>query len=85
MHIAFDRWKKFLVQLHSQDSCKTGDFGRDVWSYQYSAIVAAVNLSVPEDVDAKLTKELLDKYDLKAAGSLVRIIVCSSMLVPHTA
>ncbi len=31
----------------------------------------AVNLSVPEEVDAKLTKELLDKYDLKAAGSLV--------------
>ena len=31
-----------------------------------------MNLSVPEEVDAKLTKELLDKYDLKAAGSLVR-------------
>ncbi len=34
----------------------------------------AVNLSVPEEVDAKLTKELLDKYDLKAAGSLVSVM-----------
>ena len=39
--------------------------------------VNAVNLSVPEEVDAKLTKELLDKYDLKAAGSLV------SNILPH--
>ena len=32
----------------------------------------AVNLSVPEEVDAELTRELLQKYDLQAAGSLVR-------------
>ena len=39
----------------------------------------AVNLSVPEEVDAQLTKELLDKYDLKAAGSLVSLLtVCAT-------
>ena len=32
-----------------------------------------VNLSVPEEVDAELTRELLQKYDLQAAGSLVRL------------
>lgn len=32
----------------------------------------AVNLSVPEEVDADLTKQLLEKYDLQSSGSLVR-------------
>ena len=31
----------------------------------------AVNLSVPEEVDAESTKKVLEKYDLKASGSLV--------------
>lgn len=33
--------------------------------------VRAVNLSVPEEVDADLTKEVLQKYNVQAAGSLV--------------
>ena len=35
----------------------------------------AVNLSVPEEVDANVTRELLQKYDLQAAGSLVRLLL----------
>lgn len=37
-----------------------------------------MNLSVPEEVDAELTKELLQKYDIQAAGSLVRPLCQSS-------
>ncbi len=40
--------------------------------------VPVVNLSVPEEVDAQLTKELLNKYDLKAAGSLVSMLTVSA-------
>ena len=36
-----------------------------------SYALRAVNLSVPEEVDAELTKEVLHKYNVQAAGSLV--------------
>ena len=31
-------------------------------------------VSEPETVDAAMTKELLEKYDLKASGSLVKLV-----------
>ena len=39
-----------------------------------SYALRAVNLSVPEEVDAELTKEVLHKYNVQAAGSLVSVM-----------
>ncbi len=43
-------------------------------------LALAVNVSEPDDFDVETTKSLLQKYDLKAAGSLVRPVCALAVL-----
>lgn len=45
--------------------------------------VAAVNVSVPEEMDAKLTKDIIEEYGLKASASMVSLAELSGQITSH--
>ena len=52
-------------------------------SFSLCECVAAVNVSVPEEMDAKLTKDIIEEYGLKASASMVSLAELSGQIISH--
>lgn len=44
--------------------------------------LSAVNVSVPEEMDAKLTKDIIKEYGLECSASMVQLPQCCSLQIP---
>lgn len=62
-----------LVHPAAENIVKTTDRGsaRQVVS-KHMQLADAVNVSVPEEMDGKLTKSIIEEYGLKSSASMVR-------------